>query len=181
MAVDVRNFIPVDPAWQDEKCRQLQLNIRRQHDVESGPFNRLGDPREIRPVAGDGNCWFRSISVAVTGDQEDHLAIRRAAVDFMSEPARDPPLRQHHMRATTAEYLIQSSMASSGTWATDLEILATAGLLETDIYVFSLWGKTTAWQKFAACEINPTCRPGSRSIYIKHYNQHYEYVLNVQS
>ena len=176
-----RSFQPVDPAWQAQKCHQLQLSLCRYHDTISGPPTSLGDPREIRPVAGDGNCWFRSISVAVTGDQEDHLAIRRAVVNFMAEPARDPPLRQHHMRATTAEYLIQSSMASSGTWATDCEILATAGLLETDIYVFSRWGKLDAWQKFAASDINPGCRSCVRSIYIKHHNQHYEYVVNVQS
>ena len=147
--------------------------------MESGPTRSLGDPREIRPIAGDGNCWFRSISVAVTGDQEDHLAIRTAVVAYMAEPARDPPLRQHHSHATTAEYLDKSSMARSGVWATDLEILATAGLLETDIYVFSRWGEKNAWQKFPAAEINPACRPGPHSIYIKHSNLHYEYVLNV--
>ena len=64
--------------------------------AEGNKSNPLGEPLQIHPIAGDGNCWFRSISVAVTGGEEDHLAIRKAIVDFMPVPARDLQLNDLH-------------------------------------------------------------------------------------
>ena len=66
-----------------------------------------------------------------------------------------------------------------GVWATDVEIFATAGLLRTDIQVFSGWGNTGEWQRFAAREANPECKPEERSIYIDLRYNHFTYVINV--
>ena len=124
----------MDAAWQAITCRKLELHVVKPQ-AEGNKPRLLGEPLQIRPIVGDGNCWFRSISVAVTGGEEDHLAIRK---DFMSVPARDLHLINYHLYTSTTEYIIASSMANRGIWGTECEIAATAGLLETDIYVYCL-------------------------------------------
>ena len=36
------------------------------------------------PIYGDGNCYFRSISYIVSGEEKFHLEVRRAVCDFIS-------------------------------------------------------------------------------------------------
>ena len=168
-----RIFHPVDAAWQAVTCRKLELHVVKPH-AEGNKPRHLREPLQIRPIVRDGNCWFRSISVAVTGGEEDYLAIRKAIVDFMYVPTRDLQMRKEHRYTSTTEYIIASSMARRGIWGTECEIVVTAGLPETDIYVICLWGEGTyGWQRFPAKEANPECRPGLNAIYIRHDLNYY--------
>ena len=46
-------------------------------------------------------------------------------------------------------YIEQSKMQLLGTWATEIEIIASALLLQTTIYVYGPCGKSNKWQKHA--------------------------------
>ena len=102
-----RIFHPVDAAWQAVTCRKLELDVVKPH-AEGNKPRPLREPLQIRPIVGDGSCWFRSISVAVTCGEKAYLAIRKAIVDFMSVPARDLQLRNYHRYTSTTEYIIAS-------------------------------------------------------------------------
>ena len=125
------------------------------------------DQSPVTEIAGSA-----SISVAVTGGEEDHLAIRRAVVEYMSNPARDPPLRQHHLRATTAEYLTQSSMASSGTWATDCENPSNGGSVGDGHFRVQSLGQQNSLAMLPRLQKSiPSGLAGPLRIYIKHFVQ----------
>ena len=35
-------------------------------------------------VSGDGNCFFKSVSVSLIGSENDHAMLRKSIVQFMS-------------------------------------------------------------------------------------------------
>ena len=73
-------FHSVDELWQCNICDFMDLRFRRSNKATQGGLNLpLGppDPRVIKPIAGDGNCFFRSVSYIVTGSELQHMDVRR--------------------------------------------------------------------------------------------------------
>ena len=83
-------FHSVDEQWQRTICDFMGLCYRRPNKVtRGGPNVPLGppDPRAIKPIAGDGNCFFRSISYIITVSELQHMDVRRVVLDPGPEPA----------------------------------------------------------------------------------------------
>ena len=53
-----------------------------------------------------------------------------------------------HMNTSVDEYLARTEMANLGVWGTNVEIIAAASLLKTDIYVYTKVGSLYKWQQF---------------------------------
>ena len=77
-----RYFFPIDPLWQEIKCNQLKLKRISNHPEAESP-QLLNRPRERHSIRGDGNCFFRCIAYALTGNEEEHLVVREAVLSFM--------------------------------------------------------------------------------------------------
>ena len=79
-------------------------------------------------MKGDGSCYFRAISFAISGTQEYHNDVRRAICDYIETfPGRlNAVLQNAHDVQSGCEYIQKSEMQESSTWATEIEILATA-------------------------------------------------------
>ena len=108
--------------------------------------------RIAQNVTGDGNCYFRCLSRHFLGTEDFHVPIRETIVNFMITHmdvfSRD--IHQSNRRLTVNEY-IHNMLLTNGSlssWATDIEIEATATLLQIPIYVLGRWGHNIAWQKF---------------------------------
>ena len=85
-------------------------------------------------IYGDGNCYFRSISYILSGEEKFHLEVRRAVCDFIT--VFDGELKPFLKRGEGAGYIKQSEMRKSGKWATETEILATAKIMKRDVFTF---------------------------------------------
>lgn len=48
----------------------------------------IGEPNEIRTITGDGNCFFRSVSYAISGTERYHMRRRMAVVNQLLKDAR---------------------------------------------------------------------------------------------
>lgn len=57
-------------------------------------------------------------------------------------------LKTFHKFATTLVYTKNSKMLEGTIWATDIENLSTASMLESGVFVFSAYVDRTAWQHF---------------------------------
>ena len=73
----------MDEQWQ----RNIWLygpSISQAKQSQGGPDVPLGppDPHAIKSIAGDGKCFFHSISYIVTGT-EQHMDVRRVIFDHM--------------------------------------------------------------------------------------------------
>lgn len=66
-------------------------------------------------------------------------------------------------------------MPEEGIWATEVEIFATAHLLNVDILTFS----RGCWLRFAVDELDPSLRIRTEAIYLNHQQNHYNVVLSV--
>jgi len=88
-------------------------------------------------IVGDGNCLFRALSQAVTGNQDQHLLFRSSIVNHMLDNSAKNAMEQvfNHGTHHNKNYLI--NMAKPGIWGTDQEIAAAAHLFDCSIVCFS--------------------------------------------
>lgn len=80
---------------------------------------------------------------------------------------------------SVCSYVFKKGMLKNGVWATEVEIIAAAHLLQTDIYVFDDSNKS--WVRFSGKQANSRLKVEVEAIYLKHcYRAHYEVVLSVE-
>ncbi|KAK6168715.1 hypothetical protein SNE40_019901 [Patella caerulea] len=167
------NFNPISLASKRNICSQLGLPVNSNENIVS--TCPLTKPSEIKSIIGDGNCFFRSISYALTGTENHHRKIRLAVVKHLKTHAA---LFKQYLRSgytSVLDYINRSRMNYVKSWASEIEIFAAADLLETDVYTYS----NNNWLKFSRLQ-----HKGDNSIngaiYINHLNGiHYEVVMDV--
>ena len=85
-------------------------------------------------MIGDGNCFHRSISYQLFGTQEEHSTIRNVVyhTEKFSKEIFSPYLIPGLNKTTLQEQVIHVS--TPGTWATHVEVLATASVFEVPVF-----------------------------------------------
>ena len=147
-------------------------------------------PNVVEPIDGDGNCYFSTISFILSGSKCHHELIRGLIVDKMlnilkvdcNTFLRSKCVYQQGNYRNIQDWVNKTRMNKIGSWATDLEIFATALLLKTDIWVFLGQGGTR-WVGFSGCGYNLDTflqKPTSNGIYIRNLGCHYEPILSVK-
>ncbi len=119
--------------------------------------NRPGNPARLinnqvpvtGKVDGDGACFFRAISLYLSNLQQYHFPIRMKVCEYIS--ANFDQLREivndHARFKDGAAYIKTTDMGAPRTWATEVEIYATAGVMGHDIVVYDANGR---WQRHCA-------------------------------
>ena len=124
----VSNFtdlpIPPQPFTQPTKSSlppDLHTSLSRQNRV-------------IKPILGDGNCFFCALSDIFYSSQEHHAKVRREIVDYITLNAtKFAPLL---FQETIGQHI--TSMKTSGKWATQVEIQAATKVYCAPIYLYTL-------------------------------------------
>ena len=132
----------------------------------------MAPPRGIVPITPDGNCFFRAVSVVVTGSQEFHLRLRDLLVEFMSRSSTVAGYLRHQ-EVEKSSHL--KNMQRPGVWATDAELFAAALFLETDIFTF-----VDGWRRFS-CQGTQRAPVKYPAVYLINKMNHYEVVKSVLS
>ena len=89
------NYQPICSEWQKERCALLGLTfIRVNHPHLTQPSMIVVShwPLATARIAADGNCFFQSVSLAVTGSQEFHEELRLLITTCMIHKSTDPVL-----------------------------------------------------------------------------------------
>ncbi|KAJ8041126.1 hypothetical protein HOLleu_11855 [Holothuria leucospilota] len=177
------HFFPVDSTWANAVAETLGLdNIPQSHTTKatsyiSSPLTSTitASPSAIHRIQGDGNCFFRSLSYLILESEAKHHIFRDLTVKA---------IQKNHLPSkalTVQQYIQTSKMSHNNTWATEVEILAAASLLQTDIYVFALSGHHWKWLRYPqsgslSTEVNST----KRAIYLVNTNSdHYDIVHSI--
>ena len=89
-------------------------------------------------ILGDGNCFFRTISYLLLGQEVKHDVIRARIVDYIMDPNNIDKLRSYiHQHYPSGEAYIQGdAMADLTTWTTEVELFACAQLSGKDIVCY---------------------------------------------
>ena len=159
-------FAPVSPQWQDETAGLLNLPQPTAHvwqNASTQPLPRR-KPRRLRDVLGDGNCLPRSISVAITGNEDAYAELRKRVTTFLAARGVD-----------AAE---MEKMAEDGKWMTDREIEGFALLLGVPIYSI-VKGLNRSWTYHRYPHPNGEHVREEGAIYIANIptNKHFQVVL----
>ncbi|XP_060082860.1 uncharacterized protein LOC132562148 [Ylistrum balloti] len=173
-----KQFFPVSKRWQHEKAEMFKLRVKTY--FEYGPRKTFYDkspPNQTIPVRADGNCFFRAISVIITGSESEHLRVRELITKHVSD---HPDMYRTFLmsRGGMSEYL--TNMRRPKEWATDVEILATATMLKSVVEVFFPCRINSIteyrWQTFKPLDNPDINQP---AIYICNKNEHFEPVLDI--
>lgn len=99
----------------------------------------------MHPIAGDGNCMFRSLSLQLFGTPEKHFAVRSLLVRFENKNWEtfskllmevNSPDIQSHIR----------TMSLPGRWGTHVELLAAATYFQTPVFYVRAPSSEYRWE-----------------------------------
>ncbi|XP_063428146.1 uncharacterized protein LOC134711474 [Mytilus trossulus] len=176
----LRTFYPITEVWKNEKAEQFKIKV-----IKSFKFGHMKNfydrtaPKETISVQGDGNCFFRAISMCIIGSEHEHIRVRELITKHVGE---NPELYRTFLlsRGGMNQYL--TSMRRPREWATDVEILAAATLLKTVIEVYfpcRIKGNVEfRWQTFKPLTHQEITYP---VIYLSNKNDHFDPVLDVEA
>ena len=81
------DYVPVNEAWQRSICTALNLNFirpsRPSYVSDEYRVSKHKPPAPANGVGSDGNCWYRTISHIVTGNERYWRSIKNAVLGFM--------------------------------------------------------------------------------------------------
>ena len=138
------------------KFRPLSLFCRKPAGLQLGVY--FGRKSGLRPVRltytgeglicsdnfighiilGNGNCFFRTISYLLLGQEVKYDVIRARIIDYIMDPNNFDKLRSYipqHYPSGEA-YIQGEAMADLTTWATEVELFACAQLSSKDIVCY---------------------------------------------
>ena len=128
-------------------------------------------------ILGDGNCFFRTISYLLLGQEVKHDVIRARIVDYIMDPNNFDKLRSYipqHYPSGEA-YIQGEAMADLTTWATEVELFACAQLSGIDIVCYC----HRRWLRYPASG-NPR-KPTRSAFFIANKNgNHFNPVIGMQ-
>ena len=127
------NFYPVDGKWQKDHASRLNFPrlYRRHPTTKPIQVEITAEPVDPVRVAGDGNCFFRTMSFILLGTESKHEDMRGILCDFMQN--NDAEFFQI---STCRNYVDLANMRKNGVWATEVEVFGAATLFNTPVYVF---------------------------------------------
>ena len=119
-------------------------------------------------VKGDGNCFDRAISKAVTGTEKNYMLVRLTICTFMINNALElSNLILPHMCNITSEnaaaamkaHILDKKLDQFGTWATenDIFIAATVFQVKVHVSVLSIQKGSRFWNIFKSRFHNKSC------------------------
>jgi hypothetical protein len=179
----IQYFNKVDYPWQQRTTTiinevfQQNLQISQKHQDQR--VTAIGQPSKLIPIQGDGNCFFRAISFAITGTQLYHAELRQSLIiHFLCyQPIFNKLLKNDNV----LNYLQHNKMAQNGIWATEMEIIGTAHMLSTDLVIYSQYGNHKKWLRYSGRLLDRNLTVSDRAIFINHAGGvHYELVETVQ-
>uniref|UniRef100_A0A1X7SMN6 OTU domain-containing protein n=1 Tax=Amphimedon queenslandica TaxID=400682 RepID=A0A1X7SMN6_AMPQE len=151
--------------------------------------------REIAPhirdeIVGDGACFYRTISKAITGTEDNHFAVRMSLINFMLDPAKvlafGRLVRAGIYYDTDALKAVRShinrhKLYLETSWSTEYEVFAAATMFQVKIMVFSEYSNYRDWHTYVPRFTNETCMtPMKVMLYLYHINcNHYDLVIPV--
>ena len=169
-------FKPVNKEWQKKICENFDLKPVKFHEsVTTKDIGISAGPKSTVKIQGDGNCYFRTISYMITGEENKHKHIRDLVVRYLER--NEDIFRTIH---DSQDYINESCMNNLGQWATEVEIIATASMLATDIYVYCSSGKSNKWLRYGSLRGAERVIERSRQkMYISNLNEHFVPVIGM--
>ena len=133
--------------------------------------------RKVRHTLPDGNCLFRSLSVNLFNNEDQHVLIRKILVQF-----------EELNKEKFAKYLTASdatnindhicSMVKPFVWGTQVELLAASSFFQVPVYYCQAFQGTYRWHMLGPVSATQNLRypanADSLRIQVKHFELMYQ-------
>nr|XP_021334689.1 uncharacterized protein LOC110440049 [Danio rerio]XP_021334690.1 uncharacterized protein LOC110440049 [Danio rerio] len=171
-------FSPLTMQQEKHICLKLNLVHNEKEQYHSDEIE-MAEPCQTKSIVGDGNCFFRALTYAMTGNEVEHRKCRLSVVNYILQNEQKYNKFLRHGHSSVPEYIAKSKMRFLGTWATELEIQAACDLIGADIFTYT----REKWLKFSSSAVLSNRRANLKNgIYLKHVNNcHYEVVICVKT
>ena len=185
---------PPDREWKEDTMRYVEqftgtsLEYKEEYTVIKAEIDSIA-PHQVCDIRGDGRCFFRAISKAVTGTQEFHGEFRKAVIEWMLREDHPPQLAVYvdpdsgtDGKAAIKKYVEQTDMAVDG-WSGDKEMRAFATMFQIEICVSNNSPGGRRWNYYSPLFYHEhTCREKSDyKLYLYHSGSdtrsHYDLVI----
>ena len=113
-----------------------------------------GKSSHLVKIAGDGHCFFCSISFHLTGNQFQHYKICQHICDFIESKDNLSKLRAFLGHHNTGEDYVLSSKMRQQSWATEVEMISLAPLTGKDLVFY--YNQKWQWHPASDNGANPT-------------------------
>ncbi|XP_065319170.1 uncharacterized protein LOC135927147 [Gordionus sp. m RMFG-2023] len=117
-----------------EKDNELTVETKRYPKYDNGV---MGDNFSTERIIDDGNCLFRCISKEVC-DDECHYDFLRQCILFMRIKDIVEQM-EGFLGEPVDKYLERTGMAQNATYGTEVEIVALATMLKTNIIIHTIY------------------------------------------
>ena len=139
------------PAWRKQKCKQSLLPTPNSKS-ERRKKGALEASLKVDVIEVDGNCLFRAISYEVTLSQDHHGSFHMSACGILQTDLYQSQFESRHLNnMNVSEYLTTTQMEISGTWGTEVEVIALSTLLQTTtiaIYYHHQGANVPVWHHY---------------------------------
>ncbi|XP_065313505.1 uncharacterized protein LOC135922911 isoform X1 [Gordionus sp. m RMFG-2023] len=176
-----RYFFPTTKVWKKYHAKIYGLKPpKRCRDVDYG--KQLGEPTILVQIEGDGNCFYRAISVELTGAQNSHVILRQWLAQFMltSEMGKviENYLYEMNKKIEIKTY-VSNNVMTQKIWASDTEVRAMATMLNMAIFTYIKYNDNFVWARYDPFYIRDNIKIFNNNfIYIKNGGSHFENVLD---
>ena len=129
----------------------------------------------ILNVKGDGNCFFRCLSLHFFNNENQHDALRQEIVAHMK---RNETRFKEFAHQNIVQYLENMSKTDGRlqSYATEGELLAASECYEIEIYIQTLVRKDQLWNRYS---FSDDCDHNKSYVTIIHENEHFKLVRNL--
>jgi hypothetical protein len=132
-------------------------------------------------VLGDGNCYFRAVSVNLHKTEDEHLNLRKSIVNHVFQLAESgktlPGISMDISDASVCKQL--NSLGKAGTWAGEEMIMATADYLRRPVHIFTFSSVANSSPlEYTAPQCDTSLPPVRLAFY---FPGHYKAVLGLSS
>ncbi|CAG2204322.1 unnamed protein product [Mytilus edulis] len=183
--MEARNLLKNNKEEYDNRKKSKMKRIKENQlyscncntDMVKNNFQKLSDHSgQIRDddfikmkVRGDGNCFYRCISLFLYGIENHHNKIRQATVKYMKEHKhRFLPLIDENFNLHMAHQSMTDGTLES--WATEAEITAVSEMYEYTIFVKTKVDGAVTWIKYSPMN---GAHDKERWIAIEHLHNHF--------
>jgi hypothetical protein len=144
-------FFPLTIPQRKAACKVFGIKYKKDvfpKNRNSGKQLSPGDqaPDSYVEIPGLGHCYYHTISYVISGDKYSHITLRQKINEYVEDPENWYKLRSYIPPEFKSgkEYTKARHMHGLG-WASEVELFATAQMINHDIISFSSYGK---WERY---------------------------------
>ena len=146
----------------DDLCKEFHFKqdtmFSQYRDIPSINIPTKCVPKIIGNVVGDGNCLYRSVSLSISGTQDNHKKLReKTATELHMNRKNFAYIAEEKIDGLIHSALLEGAFGEDA-WGEESHLIALSVALRIRIYLFNRLWTPPQWETISA-DLNSNCVP----------------------